>query len=67
MSNPVQREWDRQSRDHGRSNPYVPGDIVETPYAREQVLVVKVDDHSVWVKSGYLEKCRVLLDLVESR
>jgi len=23
-----------------------------------------VDDNSVWVKTGHLEKCRVLLDLV---
>ena len=67
MSNPVQREWDRQSRDQSRSNPYAPGDLVETPYAIEQVMVIKVDDHAVWVKNGHLEKCRVLLDLVGIR
>ncbi len=63
MSNPVQRYWDRPSR----GNPYVPGDLVETPYSRENVMVIKVDDHAVWVKSGHLEKCRVLLDLVGFR
>jgi len=64
MSNYVQREFDRQGRDRYRSNPYEPGDLVSTPYARERVMVLRVDDNSVWVKTGHLEKCRVLLDLV---
>lgn len=64
MSNPVQREFDRQGRDRHRSNPYEPGDFVCTPYARERAMVLRVDDNAVWVKSGHLEKCRVLLDLV---
>ena len=64
MSNPIQREFARQMRDRYRSNPYEPGDLVSTPYAIERALVVRVDDCSVWVKTGHLEKCRVLLDLV---
>jgi hypothetical protein len=64
MSNPVDHEFKRQGREHFRSNPYEPGDMVLTPYARDRALVVGIDDHAVSVKTGYLEKQRVLLDLV---
>jgi hypothetical protein len=64
MSNPLQREFDHHGHERFLSNPYAPGDLVFTPYAIERALVVRVDDCSVWVKTGHLEKCRVLLDLV---
>lgn len=64
MSNPVQREFDRQNHDRPGSNPYEPGDFVETPYARERLMVVLCEPNAVWVKNGYLGKARVLLDLV---
>ncbi len=38
--------------------------MVFTPYAIGCAIVVRIDDISVYVKTGHLEKQRVLLDLV---
>ncbi len=64
LSNPIDREFRRQDRDRRGSNPYEPGDMVYTPYAISRAIVVHTDENAVFVKTGYLKKQRVLLDLV---